>query len=107
MVSRSLSASTCSWVISPFANSEPTAAPQSCRQSQKLIAAQKQIAEDSGGQAFTADQASELSAVYKKLGSEVAEKLQKREVTSAFAGGAAFILLLGGGLSLRWFRRLL
>jgi Ca-activated chloride channel family protein len=67
----------------------------------------QQIAEDSGGQAFTADQAAELSAVYAKLGSEVAEKLQKREVTSAFAGGAAFFLLLGGGLSLRWFRRLL
>jgi Ca-activated chloride channel family protein len=67
----------------------------------------RQIAERSGGQAFTADQADELSAVYEKLGSEVAEKLQKREVTSAFAGGAAVFLLLGGGLSLRWFRRLL
>jgi Ca-activated chloride channel family protein len=67
----------------------------------------QQIAERSGGQAFTAEQADELSAVYTKLGSEVAEKLQKREVTSAFAGGAAIFLLLGGGLSLRWFRRLL
>jgi Ca-activated chloride channel homolog len=67
----------------------------------------REIASRSGGQAFTADQASELSAVYEKLGSEVAEKLQKREVTSAFAGGAAVLLLLGGGLSLRWFRRLL
>jgi Ca-activated chloride channel family protein len=66
-----------------------------------------EIASRSGGQAFTADQAEELSAVYEKLGSEVAEKLQKREVTSAFAGGAALLLLLGGGLSLRWFRRLL
>jgi hypothetical protein len=66
-----------------------------------------EIATRSGGQASTAEQADELSAVYKKLGSEVAEKLQKREVTSAFAGGAALFLLLGGGLSLRWFRRLL
>ena len=48
-----------------------------------------------------------LSAVYKKLGSEVAMKKEPREVTAGFAGGAAILLLLGGGLSLRWFRRLL
>ena len=45
--------------------------------------------------------------MYEQLGSEVATKIEKREVTSAFAGGAAILLLLGGGLSLRWFRRLL
>ena len=67
----------------------------------------RQIAERSGGEAFTADQSDALSAVYEQLGSEVATKLEKREVTSAFAGGAAILLLMGGGLSLRWFRRLL
>lgn len=71
------------------------------------VATLSQIAEQSGGQAFTADQASQLSAVYEKLGSEVATKHEEREVTSAFAGGAAILLLMGGGLSLRWFRRLL
>jgi Ca-activated chloride channel family protein len=34
-------------------------------------------------------------------------KKEQREVTAGFAGGAAILLLLGGGLSLRWFRRLL
>jgi len=67
----------------------------------------KEIADRSGGEAFTADQGAQLSAVYEKLGSEITTKLEKREVTSAFAGGAAVFLLLGGGLSLRWFRRLL
>jgi Ca-activated chloride channel family protein len=67
----------------------------------------KAIADRSGGRASTASEASALSAVYERLGSEVATKKQPREVTGMFAGGAAVMLLMGGGLSLRWFRRLL
>jgi Ca-activated chloride channel family protein len=67
----------------------------------------EQIASRSGGTASTASEATKLSAVYEKLGSEVAMKKEQREVTAGFAGGAAILLLLGGGLSLRWFRRLL
>ncbi|HWK29176.1 MAG TPA: VWA domain-containing protein [Solirubrobacter sp.] len=67
----------------------------------------REIAERSGGKAFTAQEADALSAVYKQLGSQVAMKKEPREVTAGFAGGAAILLLLGGGLSLRWFRRLL
>jgi Ca-activated chloride channel family protein len=67
----------------------------------------EQIAQRSGGEAFTAADTDALSAVYKKLGSEVAMKKEPREVTAGFAGGAAILLLMGGGLSLRWFRRLL
>jgi len=67
----------------------------------------REIAERSGGRAFAAAEADALSAVYEKLGSEVATKKEKREVTAGFAGGAAILLLMGGGLSLKWFRRLL
>ena len=67
----------------------------------------REVAERSGGRAFTASEAGALSAVYERLGSEVATKQEEREVTAAFAGGAAILLLLGGGLSLKWFRRLL
>ena len=70
-------------------------------------ATMEQIAARSGGTASTASEASKLSAVYEKLGSEVAMKKEQREVTAGFAGGAAILLLMGGGLSLRWFRRLL
>ena len=67
----------------------------------------RQIAERSGGEAFTAQDADGLSAVYERLGSQVAMKKQPREITGAFAGGAIVLLLAGGGLSLRWFRRLI
>jgi Ca-activated chloride channel homolog len=67
----------------------------------------EQIASRSGGEAFTASESDALSAVYEKLGSEVAMKKEPREVTAGFAGGAAILLLLGGGMSVRWFRRLL
>ena len=75
-----------------------------CRRTRRRCARSRQR---SGGQAFTASEADALSAVYEKLGSEVATKKEKREVTAGFAGGAALLLLMGGGLSLKWFRRLL
>ena len=66
----------------------------------------RQIAQISGGRTFSATAASELDAIYEQLGSQVAMKDEKREVTAAFAGGALLLVVAAGLLSLRWFGRL-
>jgi len=64
------------------------------------------IARASGGQAFEASDADQLTAVYERLGSQLGTRKETREITAAFAG--AGILLLGGALigSVRWLGRL-
>lgn len=69
------------------------------------VPALREIAQRSGGQAFTAADAEDLATVYERLGSRVATREQPREVTAAFAGGALLALAGGVGLSLAWFRR--
>jgi Ca-activated chloride channel family protein len=66
-----------------------------------------EIARASGGKTFTAETASGLKTVYKKLGSQLGHKNQKRQVTSAFAGGGLLLLLGGVVMSLRWFGRII
>jgi len=66
----------------------------------------RRIATISGGRTFAIDAGDELASVYKRLGSQVGTRQERREVTSAFAGGAAALLLVGGAMSLRWFGRL-
>jgi Ca-activated chloride channel family protein len=65
-----------------------------------------QIARASGGRSFTAEGAGELKAVYQRLGSQLGTEKQKRQLTSSFAGGALVLLLVGAGMSLAWFGRL-
>lgn len=67
----------------------------------------RQIAQISGGRLATADSASDLSAVYEKLGSQVGRKKEPREVTAGFAGAGLALLALGAALSVRWFGRLI
>jgi Ca-activated chloride channel family protein len=64
------------------------------------------VAQVSGGKAYTADTAKNLSAVYEQLGSRIGTRKEPREVTAAFSGGALVLLAAGAGLSLFWFRRL-
>jgi Ca-activated chloride channel family protein len=66
----------------------------------------QQIAEVSGGQAFTAPTSEQLNAVYRDLGSRLTYVEEKRELTSYFMGGAAVFLLLGAAASIAWFLRL-
>lgn len=65
----------------------------------------EQIARASGGEAFTAETAEGLKAVYQQLGSQLGRRDEERQITAAFAAGGIVLLLLGSGLSLRWFGR--
>jgi Ca-activated chloride channel homolog len=65
------------------------------------------IARASGGRAFTAETATGLEEVYERLGSQLSHRDEKRQVTSAFAGGGLALLLAAAGMSLRWFGRLI
>ena len=62
----------------------------------------RQIADTSGGRAFTAQDSDALDSVYETLGSRIGTKKEKREISAGFA--AAGLVLLGGALftSLRW-----
>jgi Ca-activated chloride channel family protein len=64
-----------------------------------------EIARASGGKAFTAQTTDGLSEVYERLGSQLGHRDEKRQVTSAFAGGGLVLLLAGAALSLGWLGR--
>jgi Ca-activated chloride channel family protein len=58
------------------------------------------IARDTGGQFSAAPDARKLQTVYSNLGTRLAKTKEKRQVTSAFAGGALVLLLAGAGFGL-------
>jgi Ca-activated chloride channel family protein len=66
----------------------------------------QRIAQGSGGQSFSVANSSKLKEVYTRLGSLLGHKSEDREITDVFAGSAALLLLVGGGMSMFWFRRL-
>jgi len=66
----------------------------------------EQIAERTGGEAFTAPTEEELSSVYEDIGRQVTQVEEERELTVAFAGAGALLMLVGAALSALWFNRL-
>ena len=64
------------------------------------------VADISGGRAFTADDVEELSTVYERLGSRIGYRDEERELTAVFSGGALVLMAAGALMSLLWFRRL-
>lgn len=56
----------------------------------------QQVASDSGGQFFTAPDATQLSKVYEDLGSRLGTRKEDREITDLFGALAAGLLLVSG-----------
>jgi Ca-activated chloride channel family protein len=66
----------------------------------------RQIAQVSGGKAFTAEDSDSLKSIYKTLGSQLGTKTQKKQITATFALGGLVLLLGAAVSSLRWAGRL-
>jgi Ca-activated chloride channel homolog len=64
------------------------------------------VATQTGGRFYTAPTQSDLKAVYRDLKSRLGRENRDEEITVAFAGLGALLLLGGGLLSALWFRRI-
>ena len=65
----------------------------------------RDIAGETGGEYFYAAEAGELEQVYTDLGSQVRWVEERTEVTALASALGAVLLLIGGVLSLHWFRQ--
>jgi len=65
----------------------------------------EEIAAVSGGRFTAAPTAERLQEIYRDLGGRLGRKREEREVTAAFAGAGAVLLLIASGLSVAWARR--
>jgi Ca-activated chloride channel family protein len=84
-------------------NPDPFVQPQPVPPDPQLM---QEIARVSGGSAFNARSADELSSIYKKLGSQLSTVTHKKEITAWFAA-AGVVLLIGAAVSsVRWSGRL-
>jgi Ca-activated chloride channel homolog len=82
---------------------DPLAPPQAVPPDPQLM---QEIARLSGGRAFNARSADELSSIYKSLGSQLGSVTRKKEITAWFAA-AGVVLLIGAAMSsVRWSGRL-
>jgi Ca-activated chloride channel family protein len=63
------------------------------------------IAEDTGGNYYSAASEDELFRIYSDLKPKLSIKTEEMEITSLFAGAGMLAFLVGGALSLLWFGR--
>jgi Ca-activated chloride channel homolog len=68
-------------------------------------AALRNVAEQTGGSFFAAPTQDDLKPVHADLKSRLGKTNKDEEITVAFAAAGALFLLIGGGLSALWFRR--
>jgi Ca-activated chloride channel family protein len=67
----------------------------------------KEIASTTDGEYFAAGDEAELRAVYSSIDLSWTVEAKQLEVTALFAGAAAILLLVGAGLSLAWYGRVI
>jgi Ca-activated chloride channel family protein len=70
------------------------------------VEALAQLASGSGGEAFTAETASDLRDVYQRMGSAIGYDTEEREVTVRYVAAAMAVLVLAGLAGAVWFQRL-
>lgn len=66
------------------------------------VPALRALATGTGGQAYRAESASDLSDVYDDIGSSVGTTVEEREVTASWTGAGLAAALLAAGLGLLW-----
>lgn len=64
------------------------------------------LAEDTGGESYTAESGEELGEVYADIGSSVGTRAEEREVSGWFIGGGLVAAALAAAMSLLWFSRI-
>lgn len=67
----------------------------------------RDLAEGTGGTAYTAESSAELRGVYSDINSSIGWRTEEREVTAYLAALGLLLALGAGALSLRWFSRLI
>jgi Ca-activated chloride channel homolog len=65
--------------------------------------AMREVARTARGRFFAVDDADRLTTVYDRLGTRLGTRTEQRQITAAFAGAGALLLLLATALSVRRF----